>query len=181
MEPRAYDCAFCTHRVGPSQGFATRTSPQHFIYICSYCGGPTYFDGAGKQFPGAPVGNAVASVPENVSALYGEARYCMTVSAYTSAVLTCRKLLMHIAVEKGAKEGKSFMEYVEYLAQKGYVPPDGNGWVDYIRQKGNEANHEIKIMSVDDARDLITFSEMLLKFIYEFPAKIKSSPGTAAP
>jgi hypothetical protein len=37
----------------------------------------------------------------------------LTVSAFTSAVLTCRKLLMHLAVEKGAQPGKSFLEYVE--------------------------------------------------------------------
>ena len=83
---------------------------------------------------------------------------------------------MHLAVEKGAPTGKSFLEYVEYLAQKGYVPPDGKGWVDHIRKKGNEANHEIKIMSEADAKDLIAFSEMLLKFVYEFPAKVPPPP-----
>ena|SRR2546422_2091669 len=181
LEPRSYDCAFCAHRVGPSQGWRSNTNPQHFVYICSYCGAPTYFDYQGKQFPGAPFGNAVASVPYQVGALYAEARSCMTVNSFTSAVLTCRKLLMHIAVEKGAPEGKTFLDYVEYLAEKGYVPPDGKGWVDYIRKKGNEANHEIKIMSVGDASDLITFSEMLLKFVYEFPAKIQPSPAPSTP
>jgi len=106
----------------------------------------------------------------------------MTVNSFTSTVLTCRKLLMHIAVEKGAPEGKSFMEYVEYLSQKNYVPPDGKGWVDAIRTRGNEANHEIKIMAVADASELITFLEMLLKFIYEFPAKVKpTSPPPKGP
>ena len=134
-----------------------------------------------KQYPGAPFGNEVASVPEDVAKLYAEARACMTVNSFTSAVLTCRKLLMHIAVEKGAPTGKSFLEYVDYLAQKNYVPPDGKGWVDYIRTKGNEANHEIKIMSKDDASDLIMFLEMLLKFIYEFPSKVKPSVSPAGP
>jgi len=96
----------------------------------------------------------------------------VTAASFTSAVLTCRKLLMHIAVERGAEEGKSFHQYVEYLAQKGYVPPDGKGWVDLIRTKGNEANHEISIMSKSEAEELITFLEMLLKFIYEFPARV---------
>ena len=73
------------------------------------------------------------------------------------------------------------MEYVEYLSQKGYIPSDGKGWVDYIRTKGNEANHEIKIMSSADAADLITFSEMLLKLVYEFPAKVQPPPPAPAP
>ena len=83
---------------------------------------------------------------------------------------------MHIAVSKGAEEGKSFLQYVEFLSQKGYVPPDGKGWVDHIRERGNEANHEIKIMSADDAESLIQFSEMLLKLVFEFPKKVPIKP-----
>ncbi len=81
---------------------------------------------------------------------------------------------MHIAVQKGAKQGDSFVKYVEYLAAKGYVPPDGKIWVDYIRQKGNEANHEINLMNEQDARALIAFVEMFLKLVYEFPKKVPS-------
>ena len=180
IEPRGYVCSYCGHRVGPALGWwTTNTAPPAYIYLCSYCGSPTYFDIGSTQYPGAPFGNAVASVPQDVGALYAEARSCMTVNSFTSAVLTCRKLRMHVAVEKGAQAGKTFLEYVEYLAQKGYVPPDGTGWVDYIRTKGNEANHEIKVMSSADASDLITFLEMLLKFVYEFPAKMQ--PRSAAP
>ena len=179
MEPRSYVCGYCGNRVGPNMGWWTKnTNPQARIYLCSFCGKPTFFDVMGKQYPGLPFGDDVASVPADVGALYAEARFCMTVNSSTSAVLTCRKLLMHIAVEKGAPTGKSFLEYVEYLADKHYVPPDGMGWVDQIRKKGNEANHEIKIMSSDDAKDLIEFSEMLLKFVYEFPAKVKPPATT---
>jgi DNA-directed RNA polymerase subunit RPC12/RpoP len=177
IQPRGYVCSYCNHRVGSSRGFETDSFPMNFIYICSLCGSPTYFDSRQTQFPGPAFGNAVLSLPEGVAALYSEARSCMTVNSFTAAVLTCRKLLMHIAVEKKTPEGKTFLLYVEYLADKGYVPPVGKGWVDHIRKKGNEENHEIKIMSLEDATDLITFSEMLLKFVYEFPARVQS-PST---
>jgi hypothetical protein len=135
----------------------------------------------GKQHPGAQFGHVVESLPPDVAALYGDARASMSAGAFTPAVLTCRKVLMHLAVEKGAPTGKSFLEYVEYLAQKGYVPPNGRGWVDHIRTKGNEANHEIKVMGEAEAKDLITFTEMLLRFDYEFPAKVMSpGPPTVA-
>ena len=182
MQPRSYVCGYCNHRVGPTLGWFTSQAPQDFLYVCSFCGKPTFFEADGKQFPGVAFGNTVESLPPDVASLYGEARSSVTVNAFTSAVLTCRKLLMHLAVEKGAPAGKSFLEYVEYLAQKGYVPPDGKGWVDHIRRKGNEANHEIKIMLEADAKDLIAFSEMLLKFMYEFPAKVPSpSVASSAP
>lgn len=77
---------------------------------------------------------------------------------------------MNVAVQKEAAEDLKFIDYVEYLSEKGYVPPDGKTWVDHIRQKGNEATHEIQLMGKKDAEDLIVFSEMLLKFIYEFPS-----------
>jgi hypothetical protein len=79
---------------------------------------------------------------------------------------------MNIAVAQGASEGNTFVSYVEYLATQGYVPPNGRGWVDHIRKKGNEANHEIALMSKTDADELVLFLEMLLKFMYEFPNKI---------
>lgn len=69
------------------------------------------------------------------------------------------------------------MYYVEYLATKGYVPPHGHGWVDHIRKKGNEANHDIVLMTEADARDLLGFAEMLLKFIYEVPARVPGQPA----
>ena len=50
--------------------------------------------------------------------------------------------------------------------------PDGKAWVNRIREQGNEANHEIVVKSLNDAKEVIGFVEMLLKFIYEFPARI---------
>jgi hypothetical protein len=186
LPPRSYVCGYCNHNVGPDKGWQTQEHHvvynqavrDGYVYSCSFCGKPTFFDVVGRQFPGVPLGNDVDSLPKDVGDLYDEARHTMTVRSFTAAVLTCRKLLMHLAVEKGAPTGKNFLEYVEYLAQKGYVPPEGKGWVDHIRRKGNEANHEIKIMLEADAKDLIAFSEMLLKFVYEFPAKVPPLPSS---
>jgi len=80
---------------------------------------------------------------------------------------------MHIAVSKGAPAGDTFANYVQYLADKNFIPPDAKDWVDHIRTKGNEANHEIVIMTKDDAEELLSFVEMLLKVIFEFPAAVK--------
>ena len=79
---------------------------------------------------------------------------------------------MHIAVEKGADKNQKFIDYVDYLSDAGYVPPDGKGWVDYIRLKGNEANHEIVLISKEESLQLLTFVELLLRFIFEMPTGI---------
>jgi hypothetical protein len=96
----------------------------------------------------------------------------MTIDAYTAAVLLCRKVLMHIGVQLGAPDGKSFAEYIDYLNANGYITPKSKGWVDHIRKKGNDATHKIDIVSQTDARELLTFTEMLLRLVYEFPTKL---------
>jgi len=89
-------------------------------------------------------------------------------------------MLMNVAVDLNAEANKSFIEYVEYLAENGYVPPNARGWVDHIRKKANEANHEIHLMSKTDAEELISLTEMLLKIIYEFPNKVPGASTSSA-
>lgn len=146
------------------------------IFICPLCEAPTLFTNDGRQEPGVAPGAPVANLPPDVEALYDEARRSLAASAPTAAVFTFRKLLMSIAVAQGADPGKTFIEYVEHLSAAGFIPPGGRGWVDHIRQKGNEANHEIRVMASADAEELISFLEMLLKFIFEFPARVPASP-----
>ena len=178
IPPKMYVCGYCGTTVTSADGYVEQQQNLR-IWICP-CGCPTFFDNRGRQYPGYPFGNTISGISANeVRELYEEARRCTAAQAYTAAVLACRKLLMHIAVEKGTPTGKRFIEYVEYLSANHYVPPDGRGWVDYIRQKGNEATHEILLMKQEDAEDLVSFTEMLLKFVYEFPAKIRSTQTSA--
>ena len=167
----SYICGYCGDKTGVRIGYSN-DSQGHSIFLCGGCNRPTFFEERGDQTPAPILGNNVDHLPPEVHLLYREARKCTQVEGYTACVLTCRKILMHIAVEKNAPKNQSFMQYVEYLGATGYIPPDGKGWVDHIRKRGNEANHEIKIMSKDEAFELLSFVEMLLKFVYEFPARI---------
>jgi hypothetical protein len=176
LPSKTYNCGYCGNALASNFGYRVIDGGGVVgrIYICHYCYSPTYFGKSGVQHPGAPYGKKVEHIDsEDVVVLYDEAKDCIKAGNPTASVLCSRKLLMHIAVSKGARNGLSFIEYVEFLAAKGYIPPDGEAWVDHIRTKGNEANHEIKIMNRSDAEELINFLEMLLKFIYEFPGKLK--------
>jgi len=167
FQPLSFTCGYCGTEIASEKGFVGRSDLGHtFVCICHKCSRPNFIDDDKKQYPGSAFGEAVLDIPDaSVKTLYDEARQCVSVSAFTSAVLACRKLLMHIAVAKGAEAGKPFIHYVEYLASHNYVPPDARDWVDHIRSKGNEANHEITIMARDDAEELISFIQMLLKII----------------
>ena len=184
LASRTYTCGHCSTSLASERGWWARPKASGgpicgSIYICHKCGQPTFFDQFGRQFPGVVFGDAVADIPEKtVEQLYNEARTTTSTGAYTAAVLCCRKLLMHIAVSKGAAAGDTFINYVQFLADKNFIPPDAKDWVDHIRKKGNEANHEISIMNKDDAEELLTFCEMLLKVIFQFPAAVKRKIGT---
>jgi hypothetical protein len=174
---KSYICGYCNKPIASEKGYWAlwKGSLKSDVYICHYCSSPTFFDiRDNTQTPGQRYGNIVEHVPQEISDLYNEARECTSCNSYTAAVLCCRKLLMNIAVSKGAKEGLKFIEYVNFLTEKGFVPPDSNEWIDHIRNKGNEANHEIKLMDAEDAQELIGFIEMILKFIFEFPAIMKN-------
>ncbi len=119
MGPRRFVCGFCGDRVGSDKGFAFRLQGSNqviaFIFICPSCRGPSFFSHDGAQVPGTPLGGSVDSLPDEIRAVYEEARKSATVGAYTASVLVLRKLLMHIAVNCGATVGQPFVAYVQYL------------------------------------------------------------------
>ncbi|MBT3313197.1 MAG: DUF4145 domain-containing protein [Anaerolineae bacterium] len=179
LPKKLFTCGHCGHKSGSEHGYLLHAKGKShikiaFIYICGGCNQPSYF-GDGQQVPAPILGNRVDGLPEELNNLYSEARQCTSIGAYTACVLACRKMLMHIAVDRGATEGENFWAYVQYLNDNNYIPPNGGGWVDYIREKGNEANHEIVVMEEMDAFRLLSFVEMLLKFIYEFPSMLPSN------
>src|SRR3989344_5065091 len=173
---KSYTCGYCGNPIASEKGYfaINQFGQKIYIYVCHNCAKPTFFDDLDKQTPGYIYGEVVRHIDDaKIKDLYEEARKCFSTSSFTAVVLCCRKILMHIAVAKGASENQSFISYVEYLSTKNYIPPDAKDWVDYIREKGNEANHEITIMAEEEAKNLLSFIQMLLKIIYEFPANTK--------
>jgi len=183
IEARSYTCGYseCGKEVSSEKGWThprdSDGNADGIIQVCPQCRRPTLFDTSlGIQIPGVSLGNNVNNLPSEIEILWSEIRKLTSHNAYTSAVLSGRKLLMHIAVAQGAKAGISFVEYVDYLVTNHFAPPNSKEWVDKIRSHGNEATHEVIIKKKEDAEEIMTFLEMLLKFIYEFPARSKIKP-----
>jgi hypothetical protein len=187
-KPRQFTCAWCGHlvasRFGVDFGLFEDGSGQDRVgcgvRACTNCGYPSFIDGEGEVTPAVPYGEGVANAPEQLSVLYQEARDCISVGANHAAVMVCRKLLMHVAVERGAKENESYRVYVDYLVEQHLVPPETDAWVDEIRQIGNDANHEIFEIDAGQARSAVDFAAMLLKLLYDFPARGNSSVAARA-
>ncbi len=146
------------------------------IRVCPQCNAPTFFSAQGAQHPGPLLGGKVASLADDVRGIYDEARNALTVGAATGTVMLCRKILMHVAVDMGANEGKRFQEYVEWLADEGWIPKGGQRWVDFIRRRGNEANHKLPDITREDAEGILKFTELLLRNVYELHALLPPPP-----
>ncbi len=177
LESKNFICGHCGSDITTNIGYHmaekgyTSDAGSGYIYICHKCNKPTYIS-FNEQVPGSLYGKSFLKgifQDEKTYELYEEARQCMKINAYTSIGMCCRKLIMHIAVDCGAEIGKNFAHYVDYLDQNNYIPANCKKWVDIIRDKGNEANHEIVILEKKDAKQLLSFIEIIISVIYEMP------------
>lgn len=171
-----YICGHCGRDISSDKAYVATYNGSTIpcLYICHSCNLPSFLFGK-MQVPGSTIGGSVKHLPKEIETIYNEIRKCTTSGAFTAAVMTGRKLIMHIAVSEGAKNGLTYEQYVDFLDTSGYVPPKNKGGLTAIRKLGNKANHEIVIMDHAQATSMIKFLEMLLKFNYEFPTEQKNT------
>lgn len=165
-----YTCGYCGTQVSGAviaTATETKTARVHAMWLqCPSCFKPS---AAWEQsvFPGASFGPVLQGLPTAVEAAYQEARRCFSTNAFTAVELLCRKILMHIACDKGAKEGQSFASYLDHLESQGYVTPPMKDWVKLIKDHGNEATHRLEDPNKERAASTLLFTVQLLRSVYE--------------
>jgi DNA-directed RNA polymerase subunit RPC12/RpoP len=180
------------------------SATHNFDYVCGHCGRHTSgrviardsatvwlrctscLSGSvqvenGNFFPTLKFGQIVEHLPDMVHTAFDEARICFSNMAYTASDLLCRKIIMNVAVDKGADEGLKFVQYIDYLVKVGHITPSMRVWVKIIKDNGNDATHKIEISDKRRAETTLTFTTQLLKILYEMPAKaqIFASEGSS--
>lgn len=161
-----FTCGHCGQRVSGATIARNANGPLRLWLLCQSCmKGSVRIDNS--YFPSVMFGPTLDGLPDDVADAYDEARRCMSVSAFTGAELLCRKILMHVAVDKEADEGKSFAFYLSFLEKEGYITPSIKEWADLIRQHGNHATHKLETPSKEQAEDTIMFTAQLLRIVYE--------------
>ena len=169
-ETDAWTSLTCPH-CGKSASAAViarvnRESPPVIWLRCQACG-KGIVENEGQIAPAPKLGEDVDGLPGDVAAAYDEARRTAGAGAHTSCELICRKILMHIAVDKGAEEGKPFVTYLDFLKGTGYITPPMVPWVDLIRSHGNESTHRLQPASPERATNTLAFTTQLLRLVYE--------------
>lgn len=178
LTPISYRCGHCGDKCASNRGYRGKAcfpsghpngSPPANIYICGGCGRPTFTVHGFKAWsvPSPKAGHTVEKLPPDVHELYEEARNAFAANAPTAATLLCRKLLMNTAVVEGANEGLSFSSYIDYLGEKGLLPPKSDGWVNEIRKNGNDATHKAESVDQELAARTLKMTAALLTYCYE--------------
>ena len=185
IQEKNFQCGYCGKSVNSSKGITTIIHNDAFIeqhkdivgvYICPNCNRPTFIDNvfSQTQVPLPKIDNNLQNIPLEVMKVYQEALDAYSAEAFTGTTLLCRKLLMHIAVNLGAKEGENFAYYVKFFDEQHFISPRSHGWVDEIRKIGNKANHELDVNTKEEAEKDLIFCEMILKSNYEYPNEISN-------
>jgi hypothetical protein len=99
-----YQCAHCNSEVSGAIVAAYETTQWLLCPKCG-CGSVSVH---GNLIPNTSFGPLIEGLPNNVESAYQEARRCMSVNAYTACELICRKILMHVAADKGGKRRGNF-------------------------------------------------------------------------
>lgn len=168
IKSQSFVCYNCENQVASDVGYYRCDGRANYndIYICPHCNAPNIWDSWGKSPVLKPYGNDLKKLPQDVDIVYSEARKCMSVGAYTASAMMMRKLLMNFAVEKGAKEGDSFSNYVKYLCDESYIHRANRKMAEKIRGLGNEANHKVTPINEDDAKNIFDFVTLVLIYNY---------------
>lgn len=174
----SYKCPYCQQFVSSEHGYTFTVTKKNDtgnkittngdVCICPSCSSPTILIGS-TQIPGIAEERSVSYLPDDINTIYEEARTCMSHNCFTSVAMLCRKIIMNVAVEKGAKEGDKFASYIDFLESEHYTPKDSKLWVDKIRTLGNGATHKIDIISQETAKTILKFTRVLLMIMYELP------------
>lgn len=143
-----------------------------------YCGSVA---NDGDISPEPLLGEEVRGLKEPIKGAYEEARKSFSSASYTACELVCRKILMNVAVDKKAKEGEGFKEYVEYLTRHGHITVPMSSWAEKIKDHGNEATHKINPPDPKRAERTLQFTALLLRNVYETDELMNvDSKGTAS-
>lgn len=171
-------CPYCGKQtVAAVIAMSINTSPEAAWLRCTGCD-RGFVRNDGQIAPALLPGESIEGLPADVLSAYTEARQAAGLNAFTSCELMCRKILMHVAVDKGASEGKTFVEYLDHIENSGYATPPMRSWLDLIRQHGNSSTHRLEPASRERATTTLAFTAQLLRLVYEMEFKaLKFMPG----
>lgn len=112
--------------------------------------------------------------PEQVGRFWLQAKRNLSDHNWDAAGVMARSALQ-IALRDNGAEGKNLKQEIEFLSQKGSLPPIMKDWSDNIRDLGNDSAHPQPGQPPTDSRDaedIVRFLDFLLEYLYTLPHNI---------
>jgi len=135
--------------------------------LCPNCSHGSLLDRDGSIYPSATKTEKIKGLDNIVQNAYDEACVCFSTRCYVACELLCQKIIMHVAFELGAKKEELFEHCLDYLKDQDHTTPQMMPWIVKIKQYENDTTHRIQNPNKYRAENMLTFTSILLKIIYE--------------
>lgn len=184
-------CGHCGRGVG-GQVWAQKRDLVHsqelpvgYLTSCPICDRGTAHVRVGLNeiaaHPSPIPGRHIEHLPPDVDRAYSSARRAVQARSFDGAAMVLRNLISHVAVDLGADRNKRYAFYVDWLNDEGHIPPDSDGLVQQLRRLGNETAHDLIDVEADDVLVALDIADLLLRFRYEAPGRVKARRGEETP
>ena len=113
--------------------------------------------------------------PEAIGRYWLQAKRNIRDENWEAAAVMARSALQ-IALRDQKAKGKNLKQEIDDLASRGMLPPIMKDWSDHVRELGNESAHpnpDQGPTNPQDARDIVSFLDFLLEYLYSLPHQIQ--------
>jgi hypothetical protein len=114
-----------------------------------------------------------SDIPNNIAGVFAEAAKALYADCPRASAVMARRALEAICVDKGETSG-ILADRLDALKSKGILQPTLADWAKEVRLIGNVGAHfdPIQTVTMEDAKQLLSFLRELLKYLYELPAEL---------
>lgn len=177
--------------ANPLDEVDTEYHGEHYsIGLCGRCNGPFLIRESLYGVPGAfetvtekavlyPVlsGPPFEGLPKAVADSVAQAHRCLDTSSPDACALMCRRAL-EVACSFLSANGRNLAERLDDLNSEKRIDARMRDWAHGIRLVGNEAAHETEAsVGIDDARDILEFTDAFLTYVFILDAKYRAFKG----
>ena len=164
-----------TFTVGP------RKFSDRFVQ-CGHCGRGVLLmhdDASAGDYvvaPSLPDTAAPAHAPDNVARYFVQGMENLTRN-FDAAGMMFRKALDTALTAKFPNIKGRLVDRIDEAAKQGAMTKNMADWAHQIRRLGNEAAHEEEPFSRQDAEELRSFTDLLLRYLFTLPGMLQAAQG----
>lgn len=113
--------------------------------------------------------------PEDVGRYWLQAKKSLVDKNYDAVAVMTRSAIQ-LALRGHDAKGANLKQEIDYLAEKGLLPPLMQEWAHSLRDLANDSAHPAPNQiptSARDAGDIVKFMDFLFEYLYQLPKRIQ--------